>query len=82
MGMNKVFRLGEGNITILKRKAAMDMNTDVLDNIFSKPNAFKEQTSDYIDALNQFLEQEQLDILNEQKLEEVMELLTEVIDYL
>lgn len=46
------------------------------------PKAFKEQTSDYIDALNQFLEEEQLDIPNEQKLEEVMELLTDVVDYL
>jgi len=47
-----------------------------------KPKSFKEQTNDYIDALNQFLEEEQLDIPNEQKLEEVMELLTEVVDYL
>lgn len=46
------------------------------------PKKFKEQTNDYIDALNQFLEEEQLDIPNEQKLEEVMELLTEVVDYL
>jgi len=56
-----------------------DCNTDS-EGVKSK--SFKEQTNDYIDALNQFLEEEQLDIPNEQKLEEVMELLTEVVDYL
>jgi predicted house-cleaning noncanonical NTP pyrophosphatase (MazG superfamily) len=47
-----------------------------------KPKTFKEQTSDYIDALNQFLEEEQLDIPNEHKLEEVMTTLTEVLEHL
>ncbi|CAD5984971.1 hypothetical protein PCC9214_05362 [Planktothrix tepida] len=46
------------------------------------PKDFKEETSDYIDALTQYLEEEQLDIPNKYKLEEVMELLTDVVDYL
>lgn len=47
------------------------------------PKTFKQETSDYIDAITQFLEQEEgLDINTELVLEEVMDKLQQIVGYL
>lgn len=48
-----------------------------------KLKTFKEETQDYIDSVNQFLENhDDLDINTELVLEEVMEKLQEIVGYL